>query len=232
MVDKEKILIVEDDEYINNLLNKILSKEGYRVTAAYSGTEADIRLKMDEYDLILLDLMLPGITGEEIIEKIRLTKYMPIIVISAKSDSEEKIKVLRLGADDYVLKPFEVDELLARVEAQLRRYRMFSGKKNTIEESIIYKNICINKEEMKVEVNGKELTLTAREYAILDLLLSNPKKVFTRSNLYERVWKDEFYGDDNTINVHMSNIRSKIAMYDNENDYIKTVWGIGFKMAE
>lgn len=232
MSNKEKILIVEDDEAINKLLNKILSREGYNVTTAYSGTEADIRLNMESYDLILLDLMLPGITGEEIISRIRMTKYMPIIVISAKSDFEDKIRVLRLGADDYILKPFEVDEVVVRVEVQLRRYKKFSNNDEYIQKEIKYKNIYINKEEMKVKVKDIEITLTAREYGILELLLSNPKKVFTRANLYESVWKEEFYGDDNTINVHMSNIRSKIALYDDENDYIKTVWGIGFKIAE
>lgn len=224
------ILVVEDDQDINRLINKILMKNGFNVRQAFSGTEARMCLDMFDFQLVILDLMLPGMTGEEIIEEVRKKKNMPIIVISAKTSSEDKVNALKLGADDFVTKPFDALELVARVEAQLRRYTKFS--KAEVKKTLKYKEIELDIEEVRVAVRGEELQLTAKEFAILELLMSNPKKVFTRANLFEHVWNDEFLGDDNTVNVHISNLRNKIASIDKENDYIKTVWGIGFKLAE
>ncbi|MDU4953404.1 MULTISPECIES: response regulator transcription factor [Clostridium] len=224
------ILVVEDDQDINTLINKILMKNGFNVRQAFSGTEARMCLDMFDFQLVILDLMLPGMTGEEIIEEVRKKKNMPIIVISAKTSSEDKVNALKLGADDFVTKPFDALELVARVEAQLRRYTKFS--KAEVKKTLKYKEIELDMEEVRVAVRGEELQLTAKEFAILELLMSNPKKVFTRANLFEHVWNDEFWGDDNTVNVHISNLRNKIASIDKENDYIKTVWGIGFKLAE
>ncbi|MGL5244492.1 MAG: response regulator transcription factor [Sarcina sp.] len=225
------ILVVEDDVDINSLLRDILSKQDYKITSAYSGSEAKMCLEKIDYDIMLLDLMLPGFTGEEIIKYIRKDKTMPIIVLSAKTAQADKINVLKLGADDYVSKPFDVDEVLARVEAQLRRYKKFSNeiKKDNL---LNHKNLTLDKDTLEVKVNGKQISLTVREFGILELLMSYPKKVFTKGNLFEHVWKDEFLGDDNTINVHISNLRSKIGSVDSENEYIKTVWAIGFKMSE
>lgn len=225
------ILVVEDDEDINNLLNKILKNAGYGVRCAYSGTEAEMCLKMYEFQMVILDLMLPGVSGEDIITEIRKTKMMPVVVLSAKPGQETKIKVLKLGADDFISKPFDVKEVLARVEAQLRRYMVFS--KTSCENNILkYKNLILNKDNMEVKVCGNKIMLTLREYLILELLLENKNKVFTRSNIFKTVWNDKFMGDDNTVNVHISNLRSKIAKYDFENEYIHTVWGIGFKMSD
>ncbi len=224
------ILVVEDDQDINGLINKILIKNGFNVRQAFSGTEAKLCLDMFDFHLLILDLMLPGMTGEEIIEEVRKKKNMPIIVISAKTSPEDKVKALRLGADDFVTKPFNTLEVVARVEAQLRRYTEFSKVEEN--KTLRYKEIELDKEEVRVEVRGQEIQLTAKEFAILELLMSNPKKVFTKANLFEHVWNEEFFGDDNTVNVHMSNLRNKIAAIDKENDYIKTVWGIGFKLAE
>lgn len=224
------ILVVEDDQDINGLINKILIKNGFNVRQAFSGTEAKLCLDMFDFHLLILDLMLPGMTGEEIIEEVRKKKNMPIIVISAKTSPEDKVKALRLGADDFVTKPFNTLEVVARVEAQLRRYTEFSKVEEN--KTLRYKEIELDKEEVRVEVRGQEIQLTAKEFAILELLMSNPKKVFTKANLFEHVWNEEFFGDDNTVNVHMSNLRNKIAAIDKENDYIKTVWGIGFKFAE
>lgn len=226
-----KILVVEDDEDINNLLSRILKNAGYDVRSAYSGTEAQMCLKMYGFQLVLLDLMLPGVTGEDIITEIRKTKTMPVIVISAKPGNETRIKVLKLGADDFISKPFDVDEVIARVQAQLRRYIIFS---NTNTENIIltHKNLILNKENMEVKVCNKKIALTAREYSILELLLENKNKVFTRANIFKHVWDDEFIGDDNTVNVHVSNLRSKISEADPQNEYIHTVWGIGFKISD
>ncbi len=231
MSDNINILVVEDDIDINNLLCKMLSKQGYNVRAAYSGSEAKLCLEYYDFQLVLLDLMLPGIAGEEIISHIRKIKNMPIIVISAKLAQDTKIEVLKLGADDFVIKPFDINEVLARVEAQLRRYMVFSNT-NEKQNILSHKDLILNSETVEVTIKGKPVFVTAREFAILELLMSYPNKVFTKANLFEAVWKDEFLGDDNTVNVHISNLRSKLAKADPNTEYIHTVWGIGFKMSE
>jgi len=225
------ILVVEDDTDINSLLFKILSKQGYSVRSAYSGSEAKMCIEQYDFQLVLLDLMVPGVTGEELISRIRKIKTMPIIVVSAKNGQDTKINVLKLGADDFVSKPFDVNEVLARVDAQLRRYIVFSNSDEN-QSILMHKNLSLNKDSMCVDVKGDHIFLTAIEFSILDLLMSYPNKVFTKSNLFEYVWKDEFLGDDNTVNVHVSNLRSKIAKVDPDIEYIHTVWGIGFKLSD
>lgn len=226
-----KILVVEDDSDINSLLFSIFVKEGYSVRPAYSGTEAKMCLEQCDYDIVLLDLMLPGISGETLIQEIRKIKVMPIIVISAKADQESKIDALKLGADDFITKPFDIKEVVARTEAQLRRYKQFS-QANINDNKLRYKNIILDRENHQVLVNSEPISLTTIEYSMLELLMSNPKKVFTRKHIFESVWDDEFMGDDNTINVHISNLRSKLMNADNGTKYIQTVWGIGFKLQE
>ncbi|PWX26190.1 DNA-binding response regulator, partial [Clostridium perfringens] len=152
----------------------------------------------------------------------------PIIVISAKTAMEDKINVLKLGADDFISKPFDVNEVLARVEALLRRSKITNSSEGV--ETIKYKNLILEPRSREVKVKEEEIQLTSKEFKILELLVCNPKKVFTKANLFETVWEEEFLGDDNTINVHISNLRNKINLLDNENDYIKTIWGVGFKM--
>ena len=228
MINSESILIVEDDIDINNLLSKILEKEGFKVRQAFSGSEGKMCLEFFDFDMVLLDLMLPGITGEIFIEEIRKIKSTPIIVISAKTAMEDKINVLKLGADDFISKPFDVNEVLARVEALLRRSKITNSSEGV--ETIKYKNLILEPRSREVKVKGEEIQLTSKEFKILELLVCNPKKVFTKTNLFETVWEEEFLGDDNTINVHISNLRNKINLLDNENDYIKTIWGVGFKM--
>ncbi|RDY26397.1 DNA-binding response regulator [Romboutsia weinsteinii] len=227
MQESFNILVVEDDLDINGLLCNILKRNGYNVRAAYSGTEAKMCMEYYDYDLVLLDLMLPGIDGESIIDRVRQDKFMPIIVISAKTDSEEKINALKLGADDYITKPFNINEVLARVEVQLRRYTKFSL--NHENDKLCHKNIRLNKDSRQVFINNEEAFLTLREFSILELLMSNKNRVFTRENLFESIWENEFIGDYNTVNVHVSNLRSKLAKLDKE-EYIQTVWGIGFKL--
>lgn len=224
------ILVVEDDADINRLLCKILQDQGYDVRPAFSGSEAMLWAEKYDYDLVLLDLMLPGLTGEEFIARIRGRRTMPIIVLSAKVGVESRVNVLRLGADDFIPKPFDNNEVLARVEAQLRRYKQFSspGEENQI---LRLGDLVVDREGVCVTVGGAPVALTAREFSILALLMSTPNKVFTRAQIYERVWGEEFFGDDNTVNVHVSNLRSKLAKVS-EKEYIKTVWGIGFKMNE
>lgn len=227
----EKILIIEDDTDINHLLSRILKKAGYDVTSAYSGTEAQLRLEKEVPDLILLDLMLPGIAGEEVIKFVReeLHQSVPIIVLSAKIALENKVFTMTIGADDYITKPFEPEEVLVRVMAVLRRYHT-NGDELT-QESYHYKKLALNPSSRIVTVDQKEIALTRHEYDILHILIKQPEKVFSREVLYEEIWQNGYYGEDNTVNVHVSNIRKKIAAMDSETEYIKTVWGIGFKMA-
>ncbi|MBX4262208.1 response regulator transcription factor (plasmid) [Clostridium estertheticum] len=224
------VLVVEDDIDINNLLCEILSKHGYHVKTAYSGSEARMCINQYDFHIILLDLMIPGISGEELIPIIRKIKTMPIIVISAKTAQDTKIEVLKLGADDFVSKPFDVNEILARIEAQLRRYMIFSNKSNS-ENILKYKDLTLNSESAEALFKGENINITPREFHILEMLMSYPNKVFTKANIFETVWKDEFLGDDNTVNVHVSNLRSKIAKIDPHSEYIHTVWGIGYKMS-
>ena len=223
------ILVVEDDPDINRLRCTVLGNAGYDCRPAFSGSEAELWATQYNYDLVLLDLMLPGLTGEEFIQKMRRKKTMPILVLSAKAGLEDRVNVLRLGADDFIPKPFDNAEVLARVEAQLRRYKEFSG--GGAGQVLTHGALVLDRESVTVTVDGKPASLTAREFEILALLMAHPKKVFTREQLYEQVWGGEFMGDDNTVNVHISNLRSKLNKVS-KGDYIKTVWGIGFKMAE
>lgn len=246
-----KILVVDDDQDINRLISTILKKKGHDVTSAYSGTEAELLINMNTYDLVILDLMLPGLTGEEVIERLRKVSNIPVIVLSAKGAMEDKVEVLNLGADDYITKPFENEEIIARVNSQLRRYTKL-GASNDIKNDtlmncddksfsditnsnmsdsnsdVIYKNIHIQSAGREVFIKGEQVSFTAHEFDIMLLLFSNPSKVYSREMLYQSVWKNGYYGEDNTVNVHVSNIRKKIAEHDTE-EYIKTVWGIGFK---
>lgn len=203
---------------------------GYRVDSAFSGTEAQLRLQMEEYDLLLLDLMLPGLAGEELIAWLRAEKMMPVIVLSAKAGLDARVNALRLGADDFIQKPFENEEVLARVEAQLRRCRLFSPAQQS--HRLHIGRLMLDSETMEAQANGRKLALTAREFAILELMMRYPRRVFTRENLYEQIWGEPYYGEDNTVNVHISNLRAKLHKADPKGEYIKTVWGIGFKMAQ
>lgn len=219
------ILIVEDNNDINNMIKDYLVKAGYRCEQAFSGTEALMYFKMNRYDLIILDLMLPGMNGESLLENIRQTSDLPVIVLTAKDTLDSKVEVLGAGADDYLCKPFELEELLARVQVQLRK-----RNKNSYE-NIVFKDLSLNQSLYDGLIDSKPLHLTKHEYLILELLMKNRKRVFTKQEIYEYVWNDDYYGDDKTINVHISNIRKKIKQYTDDG-YIKTVWGIGFKMAE
>lgn len=226
-----KILISEDDADINHLIRSICEKNGLQTAQAFSGTEALLRLELDTFDMIILDLMLPGMTGEELLKKVRTGKRpdIPVLVLSAKASLTDKVQLLTGGADDYMTKPFEPEELLARINACLRRAgRTVSGQ--TSSGSLSYKKLRIYPASRRATVNGRELILTPHEYEILLLLVQSPEKVFSRETLYEKIWQGGYYGEDNTVNVHVSNLRKKLAALDADNEYIKTVWGIGFKM--
>ena len=230
-MDENKILVVEDDGDIHRLLVRILKKGGYETLSAYSGTEARLLLEREEPMLILFDLMLPGISGEEVIHFVRqeLKNDIPILILSAKSSLESKIETITRGADDYITKPFEPEEVLVRIMAVLRRYKPESGKKP--EQHMTYRQLSLNPVSRIVTAAGKQIALTPHEFEILRILLGQPDKVFSREALYEQVWKNGYYGEDNTVNVHISNIRRKLSAAGIQEEYIKTVWGIGFKMA-
>lgn len=228
-MDTFHILVVEDDPDINRLLCTVLTNGGYQCRAAFSGSEAMLWAERYQYDLVLLDLMLPGLTGEEFITQIRRGKTMPIIVLSAKAEVEDRVNVLQLGADDFIPKPFDNQEVLARVQAQLRRCHKFSAPAQS--HRLSFGDLVLDRDAFVVTVGEVQVVLTAREFEILALLMAHPQKVFTREQIYLHVWGEEYYGDDNTVNVHISNLRAKLAKAS-PREYIKTVWGIGFKMAE
>ncbi|MFP7442967.1 response regulator transcription factor [Bacillus infantis] len=228
MNDTVHILIIEDDEDINRLLCNIVSKSGYSPKPAYSGTEALIYLDSGKWDMILIDLMLPGLSGEELLKKVTNESKIPVIIISAKLETQSKIHALRAGADDYITKPFDIEEVSARIDSCLRRYRGLSGAPVT--NQLTHKDILLDVDAKTVSVNGIQLKLTAREYDILLLMVSSPHKVFSKANLFESVWNEKYHGDENTINVHLSNIRSKLAKANSNEEYIETVWGMGYKL--
>jgi DNA-binding response OmpR family regulator len=229
MKNNIKILVVEDDNDINKLLCDMLSISGYTTKSAYSGTEALIYLEQGSWDMVLLDLMLPGMDGEELLVQIRKSNHMPVIIISAKEETNVKIKTLRIGADDFITKPFDIEEVSARIDSHLRRYKEFS--REVYEQNILnYKEISLNKDTREVLINNSKVILTTREFDILQLLMCYPKKVFSKANVFESVWDNEYICDDNTITVHISNLRNKLSKAGAKNDYIQTVWGIGYKI--
>ena len=220
------VLVAEDDKEINQLLKNFLEEEGYSCLTAGTGLDALRLIKEEDPDLVLLDLMLPLKSGDAVLEEVRKFSDVPVIVVSAKDMVRTKIDLMRLGADDYVTKPFDLDELLVRIEAVLRR----SGRnERSVREPLKFKNMEIDTDLKKVFVNGHELSLAAKEYSILELMIGNPTKLFSKANLFESVWKEKYLDDDNIIKVHMSNIRSKIKEYDPD-EYIETVWGMGYRL--
>lgn len=222
-----KILIVEDDPKINKMVQTLLTKNQYVVESAFSGTEALLLLEKESFDLILLDLMLPGLSGEEILSKINEYLQIPVICVSAKDDLDTKLGLIREGADDYITKPFNNEELIVRIGAVLRR----TNKSTKINKTNIFqfKDLVLDSENHIVTIDADPIELTAKEYNILKLLISNPKKVFTKQNIFESVWSEEYIVDERAVTVHVSNLRNKLK---NGEAYIKTVWGIGYKMQD
>ena len=220
------ILVIEDDKTINNLLCKVLSDSGYETDSAFDGEEGLGKALNTKCDLILLDLMLPQKTGEELLREVRKVSSTPAIVLSAKDQVVNRIELLRLGADDYISKPFDIDEVILRIEAVLRR------TKNSSDTTVIeYKDLRLDKESKRVFFKNDEITVTGMEYSILELFLENPNKVFSKRNLFESITGESYMSDDNTMNVHMSNIRKKIAKYTDDS-YIDTVYGMGYRLSK
>lgn len=214
------ILIIDDDIHIGNMLEEVLTNEGYGILRAYSGTEAVMLLSGTVPDLVLLDLMLPGLSGEEVLPKI---KDIPVIVVSAKVDVEDKVSLLLGGAADYITKPFNTSELLARIAVQLRS----AGTGST--QTLSFDDIAINTSAHSVIVCGKDVKLTRTEYAILKLLMKNPNQVIAKSVLLDRISEDTPDCTESSLKIHISNLRKKLREINNK-DYIESVWGIGFKM--
>lgn len=279
-----KILVIEDDKEINRLICEYLTENGYEMLSASNGLAGlNVLEQTPDIDLCLLDLMLPMKSGDRVMQSLRGFSDVPVIVLSAKDTVQTKIDLFRLGVDDYITKPFDLDELLVRVEAVMNRciYRKSSGnpcgikgiagyssndKKSVASMDIrdrinserentnvgvasenevntkktkvvhqgytyIYKHLIMDDEAKNVTVNGNKLDITAKEYGILRLLLTNPNKLFSKANLFESVWDETYYPEDNVLKVHMSNLRNKIKKYDDQ-EYIETVWGMGYKLAE
>ncbi|MEF3308833.1 response regulator transcription factor [Paenibacillus sp. GYB004] len=227
---QETILLVDDEQEILDLLEIYLKNEGFVLVRASNGEEALEVLKQKEVDLIILDIMMPRMDGIQACMKIREEKHMPIIMLSAKSQDMDKIMGLSTGADDYMTKPFNPLELVARVKSQLRRYKRLNVAVPRLEEEIEIDDLIINTATHEVKVEGREVKLTPREFAILELLARNRGIVFSIQKIYESVWNEMFYESDNTVMVHIRKIREKLETTPRQPKYIKTVWGVGYKI--
>ncbi len=226
-----KILIVEDDTDINNILATALKKEGYASTQVFSGTEAKLmlELKKGEFSLVLLDLMLPGVSGEEVMEEIRKEGEIPVIVLTAKDSLDNKLSMLTGGADDYITKPFDMKEVIARVQIQLRHAQKQNGTVDIPKQQIKHKKMLLDKGDFSITIGDVTLSkITKQEFAILELLMGNPKQVFSKEAIFEYAWEEPYIGETKTLDVHISNIRKKIRTVTEE-EYIETVWGIGYR---
>ena len=218
------ILIIEDDAEINDMLRILLKSNGFQTISAYSGTEG-VLVHSNEVNLILLDLMLPGRSGEEIIRELKQKHNVPVIVMSAIHDVNKKVDLFSLGADDYVTKPFHNEELLARISARLRNDTNVSSA-----EVLTYKDIVLNKSDFSAQCSGTTMELSKHEFALLQLLMEHPNQTCTKSMIYDTVWDYENSADDNTLNVHISKLRKKLKECNPEEEYVETVWGIGYRL--
>ncbi|MBP5608073.1 MAG: response regulator transcription factor [Lachnospiraceae bacterium] len=226
-IETKKLLLVEDDIEIRELLCSFLKDNGYTVEEATDGIKGLHKALESEYDLILLDIMLPYKSGDQLLKELREHSDVPVIVLSAKDMIQTKIDVIRIGADDYITKPFDLGEVLVRIEAMLRR----SGRINKNTDVLTHKNLKLCIKDGRAYVHDNELTLTVKEFEILKLLLSHPDKIFSRANIFDSLWDEESGNyDDNAVKVHMSNLRSKLSAVDSE-EYIETVWGMGYRLA-
>ena len=239
------ILIVEDDININNLLCEVLRKAGYTCEQAFSGTEAKLLLDIKEkaYTLVLLDLMLPGASGEEVLKEIRQQGRLPVIVLTAKDSIDDKIGVLTNGADDYITKPFEIREVLARIQVQLRHIEAETEAETEVKTKagiqegqgsgrLEFRDMVLTRSTFEVSIGGRVLPkITKQEFAILELLLKNPKQVFSKEDIFEYAWDEPYMGETKTLDVHISNIRKKIKTVTPD-EYIETIWGIGYRLHE
>lgn len=246
--DTKEVLIIEDDQGISEILKHICVELGLEVYQCYTGTDAIIAIQTRKFDLIITDLMLPGMAGEDLIKVFRSSQSShhktPIIVMSAKTDTQHKIDVLVIGASDYITKPFDIGEMKARICVQLRQLIYIDNGQTTKASNfesndkiltndstvLMHKNLVLDPEGCAVTVNGIPISVTTKELQILELLLKNPNKLFTKENLFQSIWGETYIGTDNTINVHVSNLRQKITAVDSTETYIETIWGMGYKL--
>ena len=225
----KRILIVEDEESIADLERDYLELSGFQVEVANDGETGLNKAMKEEFDLIILDLMLPGVDGFEICREVRSQKNTPIIMVSAKKDDIDKIRGLGLGADDYMTKPFSPSELVARVKAHLSRYERLIGSGSPENEIIEIRGLKIDKTARRVWVNGEEKTFTTKEFDLLSFLAQNPNHVFTKEELFSKIWDMESIGDIATVTVHIKKIREKIEFNTAKPQYIETIWGVGYR---
>lgn len=227
----KRILIVEDDQAIAELQKDYLQMSGYDVVCAADGDEGYRLIQEEKFDLVILDLMLPGKDGFEILKEISDTKEIPVLIVSAKDEEIFKIKGLNLGADDYITKPFGMGELVARVNAHLKTYERFSQKQGAQNQNkvIQVRGLKIDKDGMRVFVNGSEVTLKQKEFELLLFLAENPNRVYDKETLFERVWGYDALSDASTVTVHIARIREKIEENPTKSQYIETVWGAGYR---
>ena len=221
-----RILQIEDNEDIQRILFNLFSEE-HDIIQAYSGTEGELLFQSQQIDLVLLDIMLPGKGGEEVLKFIRQRSSVPVIMLTALGDKHLISQYLLDGANDYIVKPFDLEEVYARVSVQLREHIKGSS---TTENIYQVKNIKINPDSFEVSCNGKTIRLGKKEFQILYTLLQNPKKIFTKEDLYETVWEAPYLSGDNTLNAQLSNLRKKLAQVDGSSEYIETIWGLGVRL--
>lgn len=229
-MSKHKILLVEDDLEISEMLRNYLTAENYEVTCVTDGQEASNQFDDASFSLVLLDLMIPKISGMDVMQHIRQNSVVPIIIISAKDTETDKTLGLGLGADDYITKPFSVAEVLARIKSNIRRTTQYDNVSISTPVSLSVGDLVMNLSDYTLLKNGELIELTAKEFDILKLLLQNPKKVYTKEQIYSLVWNDAYFGDENAVNVHISRLRNKIEDDSRNPKYILTVWGIGYKL--
>ncbi|MCI9078564.1 MAG: response regulator transcription factor [Lachnospiraceae bacterium] len=227
-----KLLLVEDDVEISQMLKEYLITENYEIVCAFDGEEACQKFDSGSYSLVLLDLMIPKISGMEVMQHIRQGSTVPIIIMSAKDTDADKTLGLGLGADDYITKPFSVVEVLARIKANIRRNTQYSKPEAPENEILAIGGLVMNLSDYTVTKRNVKIDLTAKEYGILKLLLQNPKKVYTKEQIYSMIWNDAYLGDENAVNVHISRLRNKIEDNPGTPKYIITVWGIGYKLGD
>ncbi|MRN53134.1 response regulator transcription factor [Paenibacillus monticola] len=233
----QRVLLIEDDEAISEMVRSYLVKEGYEVETAFDGEAAErIFRDRDPFELILLDLMLPKRSGTDILQSIRATSLVPVLIMSAKDSDVDKALGLGFGADDYITKPFSMIELAARVKAAIRRagYALVGAAAEEpatkVKKIITLRGLTVDLDNFSARKNGEEVKLTAKEFHILKLFVTHPGQVFTKAQIYGSVWDDDYYGDENVINVHMRRLREKIEDDPSHPEYIKTLWGIGYKL--
>ena len=220
------ILIIDDDQELCLLIKRSILSEDIEADFCNTGKAGLQKLKEKQYQLVILDVMMPGMDGFETLEEIRKENSLPILMFTSKNDSFSKVRGLRAGADDYLTKPFDMEEVLARIESNLRRVQF----QNSQTECLQYNNLTLDLEKNTAFLNGIELSLTAKEFGILELLMKYPDKVFSKSNLFQSVWDTEYIAEDNTLNVHISNLRNKLKAICSDTEFIDTVWGIGYRL--